>query len=249
MSATHTPESHTPESLSAHLSHLLGAPVHLEVRRDRSVPVQARAMRFLPFARGGVELKVHELFLSAPPTVHQDMAAWLKVGKRAKASCQRLDHWIQGALQTLPPLQPRRLRLQHQGRVHDLQAIQLELLGSELAHAFEGFPQTSEPRHPIPHITWGRAGRGKKVRSIRLGSYNTEINLVRIHPRLDQPAVPERFVRYIVFHELLHAIYPSQKDRSGRWIHHTPKFKARERQFPDYAFALEWEKSTLFRVI
>jgi hypothetical protein len=64
---------------------------------------------------------------------------------------------------------------------------------------------------------------------------------VRIHPVLDQPAVPVWFVRYVLFHELLHAVLPPRRGRGSRWIHHGAEFRRRERDYADYARAIAWE--------
>jgi hypothetical protein len=49
-------------------------------------------------------------------------------------------------------------------------------------------------------------------------------------------------VRYVLFHELLHAIHPPRRDENRRWIHHGREFRRRERAYPGYAVAIEWEK-------
>jgi hypothetical protein len=75
--------------------------------------------------------------------------------------------------------------------------------------------------------------------------------VVRIHPVLDQPLVPEWFVRFILFHELLHAELDTSGASAGfeappatgaRRRFHGPEFRRRERAYPDYRRALEWER-------
>ncbi len=86
-------------------------------------------------------------------------------------------------------------------------------------------------------IRWSRqraqkARRGKQV-SIRFGSWHRAERCIRIHPLLDDKRVPRDFIDYIVFHEMLHVVVPSQ--RSGaRNIDHPPEFCQLERTFPGY---------------
>ncbi len=141
------------------------------------------------------------------------------------------------------------MALKHEGLAHDLLAMQTDLVQGELHAEFAKGENRAGQELLVPTITWSRANVRARQRSIRLGSYSTERNLIRVHARLDQAGIPERFVRYIVFHELLHAVFPSYKDTAGRWVHHSPAFKAREMRFPDYRFALEFEKRKLFEAL
>lgn len=92
-----------------------------------------------------------------------------------------------------------------------------------------------------PLATWGRRGSKRTRYSLRLGSYDADFGVARIHPVLDQAAVPDWFVRYVVFHELLHAALPPMQGKGSRWIHHSAAFRRRERAYADYARAIEWE--------
>ena len=77
---------------------------------------------------------------------------------------------------------------------------------------------------------------GQARRSIQLGCYVRESHIVRMHPVLDQRAVPEWFVRFVLFYELLHATMPTDVRPHG------PEFRARERAYPEYAAAVAWQK-------
>ena len=72
---------------------------------------------------------------------------------------------------------------------------------------------------------------------------------MRIHPVLDREAVPSWYVRYILFHELLHAALPSEPRPRERCIHHGAEFRRRERGYTDYGRASRWEKENLSRLI
>jgi predicted metal-dependent hydrolase len=44
--------------------------------------------------------------------------------------------------------------------------------------------------------------------------------------------VPRRFVEYVVFHEMLHAVVPGEFC-AGKRLYHTSNFRAFEKAFPD----------------
>ncbi|MFT5058674.1 MAG: hypothetical protein ACI89E_001453 [Planctomycetota bacterium] len=240
----------TTDTLAQALTQELGAPVQVRFTRSRSTPVQAKALGSGPFARAGVDLGLHVFFVEAPLETVTDLGHWLRVGRRARAASQRLDGWIQDRVAHLPAKAPRRVRLKPDGAVHQL----LPLMESVRFQEFpDHFASATEKHHgaagaALPAITWSQQNTKGKMRSLRLGSYSREPDLVRIHPLLDDASVPEFFVRYIIFHELLHAVHPSHKDPAGRWVHHSRTFRQRERQYPDYERALRWEHKDLWSV-
>lgn len=237
----------TADSLAQALTRELGAPVQITFTRSRSTPVQAKAPTPGPFAKAGANLRLHMFFAEAPIEVVNDLAQWLRSGKRARAASQRLDTWIHTSVAQLPAKAPRRIRLNPNGSHYEL----LPLLEIVRAQEFpEHFAADSTPPRalPLPAITWSQQNPRGKLRSLRLGSYNRERDLIRIHPLLDDKRVPEFFVRYIIFHELLHAVHKSLKDPSGRWVHHSQAFRQRESEYPDYQAALKWEAKGLWTV-
>ena len=91
-------------------------------------------------------------------------------------------------------------------------------------------------------IMWARGGQKKARCYRRLGSYTPTKDLIKVHPLLDDPEIPAYFIEYIVYHEMLHAVYPPIKGTERRYIHHQ-KFLEMERKFPKYQEAKVWEKS------
>lgn len=94
-------------------------------------------------------------------------------------------------------------------------------------------------------VTWGRntSAKGRR-RSIRFGSYDHALDLVRIHPRLDSPEVPRFYLDYLLYHEFLHkALGEKRCERSGRRRVHHEEFLRREREHPQYEAAAAWEKA------
>src|SRR4029079_8616190 len=97
-------------------------------------------------------------------------------------------------------------------------------------------------------ITWARRTSKKSKRSIKLGSYSASERLIRIHPRLDKPWVPRYFISYVIYHEMLHHVIPSNQG-AGRKLLHPPLFRERERLFRDFERALAWEKAHVGRLL
>lgn len=231
----------SPAQWEAELASHLGYPVRVEYTRARRYPVQLRPARrdelaVRPELRHGWVVRLHGAFGTAPPEVREALAAWIRAGRRARRASALLDSWTEETLRALPTPPPRRASLRPAGEVHDLGALTLELLADEFHGEFDG---DAGP----PAVTWGRRGRSRARSRLQLGSYQPGSHLVRIHPVLDQAAVPAWFVRYVLFHEHLHAAVPSETDEAtGRTAHHGPRFRVRERAYADLTRALAWER-------
>ena len=146
---------------------------------------------------------------------------------------------VESVAAELGPPPARRIKLVPRGQAHDLTEIARELLSAELGARLA-------PLERVPRVTWGRRGPRRVRRSLQLGSYDPELGLVRIHPVLDQPAVPRFFVRYVLFHELLHAAFEDDPHGSRP---HGASFRRREAAYPDYERALAWQELHLARLI
>ncbi|MEO0662051.1 MAG: hypothetical protein AAFZ87_10970, partial [Planctomycetota bacterium] len=191
----------------------------------------------------GWQIRLHSMFGGAPPDVREALAKWLRNGRRSKRAADRLDEWIHAALAELPE-ERRRIQLAPKGVIHDLGPLTDALLASEFAADFGG-----ENAPAPPSVTWGRRARSRTRGSLRLGSFEPTRRVVRIHPVLDRPEVPEWFVRYVLKHEILHSVIESVPDASGRWVHHPPAFRTRERAWPEYERAVVWERRNLGKLV
>ncbi len=89
-------------------------------------------------------------------------------------------------------------------------------------------------------IIWARSAKAKASRYRRLGCYMPRLNLIKINPILDDLEVPDYFIEYIVYHEMLHAVCPPIKGIGRRRVHHK-KFLEREKLFPSFEQAKAWE--------
>jgi predicted metal-dependent hydrolase len=70
----------------------------------------------------------------------------------------------------------------------------------------------------------------------RLGHYDPVHHTITLSPALDSPRVPDYVVRFIVYHEMLHAVFEDLSSRKPR-RHHSPDFHRAEQAYPDYARA------------
>jgi len=218
------------------LASRLERPVRVEFGRARTTPVLAR-----PTGTRELRVRLHRFFADAPAQVREDLAAWLRAGRRARRACARLDSWIDARLAELPEARPRRVRVQPRGECHDLERLSDGLHAREFAGEFED-------REP-PGVTWGRRARSRARSSLQLGTYRPSQHLVTMHPVLDQAAVPESYVRFVLFHEILHAVVPAESDARGHARVHTAAFRRRERAYAGYEAARRWERAHIADLI
>lgn len=69
-----------------------------------------------------------------------------------------------------------------------------------------------------------------------------------MHPSLDQSFVPEFYVAWVIFHEMLHEAYGVEEVNGRRHVH-PPEFVALEQTYPNYERARAWEKRHLSRLL
>ncbi len=97
------------------------------------------------------------------------------------------------------------------------------------------------------HITWFGPKKSRYQRRVILGCYHRDKKLVKINRILDQADIPDFYICFIVYHEMLHHVAPpiTQKFRR-RQIHHR-EFKDLERKFQDYALVKEFRQKSKTR--
>ncbi len=222
---------------SAELSAQLERPVRVHFGNARRNVIVAKAHG------RSLELRLNRHFTTAPPDVRDALVKWLRSGRRAARACKRLDEWIDEMSKTLGAPQRRPVKIEPRGDAYNVAELAREVRAACFA---DELPEDIETR-----VTWGRRGTVPARRSIQLGSYEFERDLVRIHPVLDQPAVPRFFVRYVVFHELLHAVVDRTevpaptRGRGKRRVHHSPEFRRREAAYADWSAATAWQEANI----
>jgi hypothetical protein len=176
-------------------------------------------------------VRLHHLFVDAPSAILCTLARYIVFNDRSAS--RELNRYID---ENNDRIRLRNLEHAHKtvirtkGRIHDLKSVFDELNALYFHNGVRS------------RITWGRhVHRGKNRRSIKLGTYSLEENLIRIHPGLDQEWIPLFYIQWVVYHEMLHAIHPAPLIH-GRHSFHTPAFTNDERRFVDYTLATSWEK-------
>ncbi len=104
-------------------------------------------------------------------------------------------------------------------------------------------------RLPPYRVIWGQRRRQRPKNYFVFATIREDERVIRVHPALDASFVPEWFMEYILFHEMLHAVVPEEYDSAGRRRVHTELFKAREAEFPLYEQARKWEAENLDRFL
>ncbi|MEP7014578.1 MAG: hypothetical protein ABI925_03980 [Verrucomicrobiota bacterium] len=135
------------------------------------------------------------------------------------------------------PMQ-RQLNLQHEGEHFDLRKIFDDLNERYFRGRLRKYT-----------VRWGRRRKHRPQDYFVFGTIQEEDRMIRINPLLDQPWVPIWFLRYILYHEMLHSVVPDEIRPGGRRCVHTEEFNRRERQFRGYQRARRWEADNLARFL
>ncbi len=210
------------ERLNEALSQRIPGPVFLRITNNASSIISTRRR-----ADGVLQVHLHHMFLKAPDSVVDALARWV-IKPRAGFAGDVIDAFIRENKGLIQPRRRRVIRCYPRGRNYDLRDMLDEINAAHFDNKVEAY------------ISWGQMPRKIQRRSIRFGSYSPRDKVIRIHPLLDQDFVPRYFVRYIVFHEMLHAHLGIAESESGRRSIHPPEFKRMERAYPDYERAVAW---------
>jgi predicted metal-dependent hydrolase len=172
------------------------------------------------------------MFVGAEPRLVRALARYV-VHNDGRAS-QALGDFIDRHQHVIKkqPRKVRQINFRTVGKYHDLGAIFARLNAAWFDNRLDA------------RITWGPVPGQRARRSIKMGSFAVEDRIIRIHPRLDQADVPEFFIAWIVFHEMLHGKHDVLR-KGRRRIFHSPAFVADERTYPDFERATAWERANL----
>ncbi|MFC1478977.1 SprT-like domain-containing protein [Planctomycetota bacterium] len=201
--------------LQGKLKHKIGKPVDLTITDNVS------SMIYIRKNDKGFTIRLHHMFIDADNRLLDDIACYANTGK-SKLIQKFID---EHSFLIRNPAEKREPRISTIGEHHNL----LSLFNTLNERYFRSKASCA--------ITWGRRRRHKGRRSIQLGSYNSNLDLIRINPRLDSPRVPLYFIEYIVFHEMLHSILNPASKAS-----HTKEFRDKEKAFKQYHQAATWQK-------
>src|SRR5258706_665941 len=203
--------------------------------------LSAIEVRFYPYAglhhtirvrAGRVYVRLSDLFQTAPPEVMRALA-FLLVARLLSHKVPGDQERIYRSYAFSPELlrasdiarkeRGRKVISSAQGKFYDLERIFARLN----RRYFDG-----ELEKPV--LTWSK----RRARSI-LGHHDAAHGTITVSKILDSRDVPEWFVEYILFHEMLHIKHPA-RIVNGRRYYHTAAFRAEEQSFPRYQHAQEW---------
>ncbi len=197
------------------------------------------ASRLISAKKSGVfyVVRLHHMFLGADPNIARELGGFIIDGN--KKSSMILDAFIKEHRDEIAPPPPRKQRLVTQGEFHDLKAM-FDYINSRY------FKDTIKAQ-----ITWGNMVRKRKRQKMQMGSYNAGQKMIRIHPALDQYFVPDYYVAFVIYHEMLHAHFgvDSRSAITGRRIIHPAKLEFAEKEFEDYEKAHSWEEKNIARLM
>jgi hypothetical protein len=183
---------------------------------------------------GVLFVRIHHMFLDAPPNVRDALVGYVVQGDGDAGRI--VDQYIEsnGAR-----LKKRQFHYDAKGDVHDLTVIYEDLnerYFSGNVHALIG---------------WGRytpRKKGSVRKTIRLGCYSHHEQSIRIHPVLDAPWVPRYFIAFVIYHEMLHHVFPADHSHVRRVLH-SAEFREHEQQFTWYERAIAWETKNIRRIL
>jgi len=198
-------------------------------------------VKFYPYAglrhtirirSGRVHVRISDVFKTAPPEVVRALA-FILVGRLLSRKSPKIYERIYRQYSFTPEIVraseiARRHRGHKQissarGKFYDLD----KLFGRLNRRYFDGEMQK-------PELTWSQ----RRTRRI-LGHHDPVHETITISKTLDAADVPEWFVEFILFHEMLHIKHPARLV-NGRRRYHTNAFRADEQRFSRYQQAQDW---------
>jgi hypothetical protein len=209
---------------------------------------------------GRYRLRLHHMFAEAGPDIVAALGRYVIRAERSASAVlgefitanqeqidcvdRRIDRRIDRARPDAQAARPTPVRAASggsgrdsaQGFHHDLRRLFHRLNADYFAGTIRADITWGQRRRPTAHL--------RCHKSLQLGSYSVEDALIRIHPTLDRREVPEYYLAWIVYHEMLHQKH-GVPVIAGRRRFHTPEFLAEERLFDDYERAHLWQQQNL----
>lgn len=181
-----------------------------------------------------VKISIHRIFLQAPEGVLKALSRYIidRSKKMKKVIWQFVhDHFPKLNYSDRIPASA----IVTQGRVHCLK------------EQFDQVNRTYFNGEVDLKVTWYGRDQGRR-KSLNLGLYYDSLRLIKIHRMLDKSHVPDYFVQFVIYHEILHHVCPAYVDNRGRTRVHHDEFKRREKLFKDYEIAQAWLKTNKYRL-
>lgn len=171
-------------------------------------------------------VSAHEAFLYAPDQIIRSLASYIN-GNVVEE--ERLFKYMQGYYQTHD--QKKLRELCPKGTTYDL-----SILYDKMNKTF------FESRLELS-TTWWKTSPKPGAHQCTLGVFLDSLQLIKITDLLDSPSVPQYVVESVLFHEMAHAVVPTEKDIKGRTLVHTKTFRQQMQAYPHTKHADEWLKN------
>jgi len=214
--------SNNKDSLKDYLEKITGKSISLTLTDNSTSMLSIRTKG------NSVSVRMHRMFLNAADEVINEIAGFIKTRKGRTPLISKFISENHTCLKKREQ-NSRQLSIHVQGRFHNLREI-FDDLNNEY---FGGRITTS--------ISWGKGNTRRAVSRRTLGSYCVHTGNIRINPVLDRRNVPRYFIKYVVYHEMLHSALKEEK-KNGRRSLHTSEFRKKEQLFKDYEKAVSWER-------
>lgn len=182
------------------------------------------------------KVSMHRMFLEAPDNIMTALACHIMEENSAVSPTVR--SYIEEKLRTLDySKQSDKGKFITKGRFYDLEELYNEINSEYFNNSLD------------LSITWfGNASQRKRSR-VTFGLYYDPLKLIKIHRILDkarrfknEPYFPDFFIKYVIYHEMLHHVCPAYYDDYGKHRIHTVEFKKEEKRFREFEQAQVWMK-------
>lgn len=208
-------------TLQEKIQNHLGPKLKLKINNNRSTMLSVR------WEPDCTKVSLHRMFLEAPPNVMDALSCYL--AEQPSQLPITIKAFIEKSLKHLDYSdQLDRSTLYSQGHVFNLREIFDKL-------NYEYFDNQIQLQ-----ITWFGKPNHRNRNRVTFGLYYDPMKLIKIHTILDNPAYPDYFVEYVVYHEMLHHVCPSYIDEKGIHRIHSKEFKQREKLYRHYHLAQNW---------
>lgn len=187
---------------------------------------------------GDGTLRLHELFCKAPTEILKDVICFFFGNEnrtRSRVLRSRIEDYIGANRHLAVATRSTPGYCSPEGTVHDLERI--------LSRVIRKYVPERRMKTSRPAIGWSRPA-WTRLMGKWIETPPQRPNVILINRLLDDTRVPSYYLEFNVYHEILHDIFSISRAR-GRWVLHSAEFQKREKTFPLYARAMEWEANEL----
>lgn len=204
-------------------------------------PAPGIHVRFYPYAglhhtirlrSGHIYVRLSDIFYNAPVSVHRALAVILIAKLLRRQTPDAVNRLYRDYACAPEVLRASDLARRHRGRkmVSSAQGKFYNL--DKLFHRINR--EYFDDQIQQPTLSWSQR-RTQRI----LGHHDATYNTIIVSKTLDSDDVPQWFVEYIVYHEMLHIKHPARLV-AGRRMYHTKAFRQDEQRFSRYAEAQSW---------